>query len=95
MVSSHKSGPKTDLIFAADLGGTHLRAAVVGRDGKIHYRPKQPTPQVEKPDGILHALVDAGHEGERHTAGRGGQISAVSIAVPGTVNFEDGVVVEA
>ncbi len=51
------------------------------------------TPQAEKPDGIVHALVDAAHEGKRHTGGRGGQISAVSIAVPGTVNFEDGVVV--
>ncbi|MBA3256766.1 MAG: ROK family glucokinase [Pyrinomonadaceae bacterium] len=96
MFSSHnKSGSKSDLIFAADLGGTHLRAAVVGRDGKIHYRLKQPTPQAEKPDGIVHALVDAAHEGARHTAAGGGQISAVAIAVPGTVNFEDGVVVKA
>jgi glucokinase len=94
MFSSNKSGSKSDLILAADLGGTHLRAAVVGRDGTIHYRLKQPTPQAEKPDWIVHALVEAAHEGERQTAGRG-QISAVSIAVPGTVNFEDGVVVKA
>ncbi len=95
MFSSNESGLKSDLIFAADLGGTHLRAAVVGCDGKIHYRLKQPTPEAEKPDGIVRALVDAAHEGERQTAGRGGQISAVSIAVPGTVNSEDGVVVKA
>lgn len=95
MVSSNKSGSKSDLIFAADLGGTHLRAAIVGCDGQIHYRLKQPTPQAEKPDGIVHALVGAAHEGERHTAGSGGQISAVSVAVPGTVNFEHGVVVKA
>lgn len=94
MFSSNKSGSKSDLIFAADLGGTHLRAAVVGRDGKIHYRLKQPTPQAEKPDGIVHALVDAAREGESQTA-RLGQISAVSIAVPGTVDFEEGVVVKA
>jgi glucokinase len=95
MSSFNKSGSKSDLIFAADLGGTHLRAAVVGRDGTIQYRLKQPTPQAEKPDGIVHALVDAAHEGERHIAARAGQISAVSVAVPGTVNFEDGVVVKA
>ena len=94
MSASNKSGSKSDLIFAADLGGTHLRAAVVGRDGTVHYRLKQPTPQAEQPDGIVHALVAAAHEGERHTASKG-QISAVSIAVPGTVNFEDGVVVKA
>ncbi len=95
MFSYNKSASKSDLIFAADIGGTHLRAAIVGRDGQIHYRLKQPTPQAEKPDGIVHAIVDAAHEGERHTAGRGVQISAVSIAVPGTVNFEDGVVIKA
>src|SRR5688572_2362849 len=93
-MSVHKSGSKSDLMFAADLGGTHLRAAVVGCDGTIHYRLKQPTPQAEKPDGIVDAIVEAAHEGERHTAGRG-QISAVSVAVPGTVNFEEGVVVKA
>jgi glucokinase len=95
MSSFTRSGSKSDLIFAADLGGTHLRAAIVGGDGKIHYRLKQPTPQAEKPDDIVHAIVNAAHEGERHTAGSGGQISAVSIAVPGSVNFEDGVVVKA
>lgn len=95
MVFSDKSHSQSDLIFAADLGGTHLRAAIVGADGKIHYRLKQPTPQAEKPDGIVHALVDAAHEGGRHIGARGGQISAISIAVPGTVSFEEGVVVKA
>jgi len=90
----HESGSPSDLIFAADLGGTHLRAAVVGGDGQIHYRLKQPTPQAETPDGIVHALVEAAREGERHTADRG-QISGVSVAVPGTVNFEEGLVVKA
>jgi len=95
MSASNKSDLRSDLIFAADLGGTHFRAAVVGCDGTIHYRLKQPTPKAEKPDGIVHALVDAAHEGERQTAARGGQISAISVAVPGSVNLEDGVVVKA
>src|SRR5688572_29340769 len=90
MVSSKQS----DLIFAADLGGTHLRAAVVGCDGTIHYRLKQPTPQAEKPDGIVGAIVEAAREGAAHTADRG-LISAISLAVPGTINFEDGIVVKA
>ncbi|MFN2511177.1 MAG: ROK family protein [Pyrinomonadaceae bacterium] len=95
MSTSNKSASKSDLIFAADLGGTHLRAAVVGCDGTIHYRLKQPTPKSEKPDEIVHALVAAAHEGERQTAAKGGKISAISVAVPGTVNIEDGVVVKA
>ncbi len=95
MSASNKSASKSNLIFAADLGGTHLRAAVVGCDGTIHFRLKQPTPKSETPDGIVHALVDAAHEGERQTAAKGGQISAISIAVPGTVDIKNGVVVKA
>jgi glucokinase len=93
-MSVHKPSSKSDLIFAADLGGTHLRAAVVGCDGTIHYRLKQPTPQAEKPDGIVHALVVGAREAQSHTTARG-RISAISVAVPGTVNFEEGVVVKA
>lgn len=91
MVSSNQS----DLIFAADLGGTHLRAALVAADGEIHYRLKQPTPQAEKPDRIVQALVAAAREGEQHVSGSSRKISGVSVAVPGTVNFEEGVVVKA
>lgn len=87
--------PKTEFVFAADLGGTHLRVATVDRNGKIYYRQMQPTPKAEKPDEIVRALIDAVHESERRTAEHGGLISAVSLAVPGTVNVAEGVVVEA
>ena len=55
----------------------------------------QPTPQAEKPNEIVRALIDAVHESERKTAEQGGVISAVSLAVPGTVNVAEGVVVKA
>lgn len=93
--SKSRSTQKSGLIFAADVGGTHLRAAIVDNTGKIQYRLKGPTPQAERPDGIVHALVDAAHEGESRMGARSGQISAVSVAVPGTVNFEEGIVVKA
>ena len=41
------------LIFAADLGGTHLRAATVDRCGRIHSRFKQNTPQVADANAIV------------------------------------------
>lgn len=89
------SSSESDLIFVADLGGTHLRAATVDRNGKIHHRLKQPTPQAELPAEIVRALVDAAHECEIESGTTGGKISALSVAVPGTVDFEAGVVVKA
>jgi glucokinase len=86
---------KSELVFAADLGGTHLRVATVDRNGKVYCRQMQPTPQAEKPNEIVHALIDAAHECERAAAEQGGVISAVSVAVPGTVNISEGVVVKA
>jgi len=77
------------LIFAADLGGTHLRAATVDRKGCIHSRFKQNTPQVEDANAIVDAVVNAVHEFGA------GEISAVSLVVPGTVKVEEGVVVKA
>src|ERR1041384_6221956 len=50
------------LIFAADLGGTHLRAATVDQSGKIQFRFKQNTPQGSDPLAIVDAVVAAVNE---------------------------------
>lgn len=83
------------LVFAADLGGTHLRAATVDGNGKIHFRSKQKTPQAEKAGEIVRALVLAVRACEEQSANDGDGISAISVVVPGTVNVEDGVIVKA
>jgi glucokinase len=85
----------SQVVFAADLGGTHLRVATVDRNGQIYCRQVQPTPQAEKPNEIVRALVTAIHDCERKTAAEGSVISAVSVVVPGTVNVTEGVVVKA
>ena len=58
-VSSDSRAARTssEVVFAADLGGTNLRAATVDEDGKIHFRLKQNTPQADQPDEIVRALV--------------------------------------
>ena len=89
------STPGPEFVFAADLGGTHLRVATVDRKGKIYCRQMQPTPQAEKPNEIVRALIDAVHECECKTAEQGGMLSAVSVVVPGTVNVAEGVVIKA
>jgi glucokinase len=84
-----------DLIFAADLGGTHLRVATVDASGKIHFRAKQHTPQGTDPNDIVGAIVRAVNE-YRKTAGAASEgLKAVSLVVPGTVRAEEGTVVKA
>jgi glucokinase len=78
------------LIFAADLGGTHLRAAIVDQNGRIHSRFKQNTPQVKDAGAIVDAIVSAVREFQKAA-----EISAVSLVVPGTVKVEEGAVVKA
>ena len=85
---------KRNLIFAADLGGTHLRAATVDQKGKIQFRFKQNTPQDTDPLAIVNAVVAAVRECEKQT-GSADEISAVSLVVPGTVKVEEGAVVKA
>jgi glucokinase len=85
----------TGFVFAADLGGTHLRAAIVDESGRIHFRLKQPTPRADSADEIVRSLVAAFRECQEQiaTKGYGDEIRAISIAVPGTVNVAEGVVV--
>ncbi|HVF23362.1 MAG TPA: ROK family protein, partial [Pyrinomonadaceae bacterium] len=82
------------LIFAADLGGTHLRAATVDERGTIHFRSKQNTPQGTDPNQIVTAIVNAVGEYKQESGAADG-LRAISLVVPGTVNVDAGTVVKA
>jgi glucokinase len=84
-----------NLIFAADLGGTHLRAATVDQHGKIHFRAKQNTPHGTDPNEIVAAIVHAVHEYRGDLGDESDGLKAISLVVPGTVNVETGTVVKA
>lgn len=87
-----------DCVFAVDLGGTHLRAATVSGDGRIHFRHKQATPHTGNANEIVSAIVLAAKECEaqaKQKTGTGQTNRAISVVVPGTVNVETGVVVKA
>ena len=84
-----------DLIFAADLGGTHLRVATVDERGKIHFRAKQHTPPGTNPNDIVDAIVNAVHEYRKTIGAASDGLKAVSLVVPGTVRAEEGTVVKA
>ena len=48
----------TRLVLAADLGGTHLRAALVSEDGKIVQRREHQTPESATSQSIIAEVVE-------------------------------------
>src|SRR5215213_4860877 len=79
------------LVFAVDLGGTYLRLALIDNAGKIHEQLKQSTPKGDSADELVDVLAAAA---ENWSSG-GGQIVAASVVVPGTVDTQNAVVVQA
>lgn len=82
-------------VFVADLGGTHLRSAVVDQAGKIHFHHKQHTPAAKSAEDIVAALVAAARECDRQNKAAGYAIDAISVVAPGTVNAAAGSIVKA
>src|SRR5205085_12472250 len=87
--------PNQRRVFVADLGGTHLRSAVVDQAGKIHFHAKQHTPVAQSADDIVDALVAAARECDRQNTAAGYSIEAISVVAPGTVNVAAGSIVKA
>jgi glucokinase len=79
------------VVFAVDLGGTHLRVALVDDTGTILHQVKQETPKGDSAESIVAALVSAAQEWRPDQR----SIVAASIMVPGTVDSEKAVVVQA
>src|ERR1044071_6026449 len=79
------------IVFAVDLGGTHLRAALVDDTGRILKQHKQDTPKGDSAEDIIDALVQVS---ERWGC-NGLPVIAVSIMVPGAVDCAKAVVVQA
>ncbi|HEU4769619.1 MAG TPA: ROK family protein [Pyrinomonadaceae bacterium] len=82
----------SNLVFAADLGGTHLRVALVDDTGKIHKQVKLQTPRDESPEPLVSALASIADEwrGPDH-----GPIVAAAVMVPGAVDAAQFVVLQA
>lgn len=79
------------LVFAADLGGTHLRVALVDDTGRILEQLKQDTPTGDSAELIIDALAAAA---EKWCCDERGVVAA-SLMVPGAVDCDKAVVVQA
>lgn len=86
-----KNASSERLVFAVDLGGTHLRVALVDDNGRILEQHKQDTPKGDSAEDIIDALVQAA---ERWSCSEL-PIVAISIMVPGAVSCDKSVVVQA
>lgn len=82
-----------EVVLATDLGGTNLRMAAVDRDGNLLYRTKERTPRSRDGKAIIDAIVSMGEEC-RAKLGMD-TLVAVAAAVPGTIEFDTGIVTAA
>jgi glucokinase len=82
------------IVLATDLGGTNLRLAAIKDDGKILYRTKYATPKTERADEIVGAIMQAAEEC-RDAVGKVGEITAIGLAVPATINAAEGIIMKA
>jgi len=96
MTESQSTNSKRDLVFAADLGGTNLRAATVDRCGTLVARVKQPTPHSARDAGeIVRAIAAAANECRKISEKTHQVIQGASVVVPGTVDISGETVIAA
>ena len=79
-----KNPSSESLVFAVDLGGTHLRVALVDDAGRILKQLKQGTPKGDSALCIVDALVKAAQQWNSDKL----PVVATSIMVPGAVDSE-------
>lgn len=84
---------KSEIVLAADLGGTNLRMAAVNANGEILHRVKIDTPQAQHAQEIVQAIVAAAEECRKQI--KRGEIKAIAVAVPATVSAEKGIILKA
>ncbi|MDQ3474668.1 MAG: ROK family protein [Acidobacteriota bacterium] len=83
------------LAFAADLGGTNLRAALIDGQGQIHFRLKQATPRTGDHDEVVQALLAAAHECENYARRSQNRVATGCVVVPGTIDSLNETVIQA
>jgi len=86
-----KNQSSDSLVFAVDLGGTHLRVALVDDTGRIVKQLKQETPKGDSAGCIVNALANAAEQWSDEKQ----RVVAASIMVPGAVDSDKAVVLQA
>ena len=72
-------------VVAVDVGGTTMKAALVGDSGSFLQERSRPTPAADGPDAVITALLELIAELRAET-----DVGAVGVAVPGHVDSQAG-----
>ncbi|MER6025199.1 ROK family protein [Streptomyces sp. NPDC001851] len=79
-------------VIALDVGGTGMKAALVGDDGELLHRARRATGRERGPDAVVAAILDFAAELHAYGVERCGEAAAAAgIAVPGIVDEERGI----
>ncbi|MEU2990319.1 ROK family protein [Streptomyces griseoincarnatus] len=79
-------------VIALDVGGTGMKAALVGADGELLHQARRPTGRERGPDAVVGGILDFAAELRAHgIRAHGEAASAAGVAVPGIVDEEEGV----
>ncbi|MFF8993307.1 ROK family protein [Streptomyces sp. NPDC014983] len=82
-------------VIALDVGGTGMKAALVGDDGALLHRARRATGRERGPDAVVAGILDFAAELYAYGAAHHGTPAAAGIAVPGIVDEEHGTAVYA
>ncbi|MBW1599080.1 MULTISPECIES: ROK family protein [unclassified Streptomyces] len=82
-----------EYVIALDVGGTGMKAALVGPDGALLHEDRRPTGRGRGPDAVTAAVLDFAADLARTGADRYGRgPRAAGVAVPGILDEPAGVV---
>ncbi|WP_030689675.1 ROK family protein [Streptomyces globisporus] len=81
-------------VIALDVGGTVMKAALVGLDGALLYEARRATGRERGPDAVVESILGFADHLRAHGRRRFGTAAeAAGVAVPGVVDTERGVAV--
>ncbi|MGW0084228.1 ROK family protein [Streptomyces sp. NPDC003393] len=79
-------------VIALDVGGTGMKAALVGAEGDLLHQARRPTGRERGPDAVVEGILGFAAELRAYGAERFGEPSAAAgVAVPGIVDEERGI----
>ncbi|MFG3545429.1 ROK family protein [Streptomyces clavifer] len=83
-------------VIALDVGGTGMKAALVGADGTLLHEARRATGRERGPDAVVETILGFAAELQAYGRGRFGEGAvAAGVAVPGIIDAERGIAVYA
>jgi glucokinase len=83
-------------VIALDVGGTGMKAALVGADGTLLHEARRATGRERGPDAVVESILAFAAELRAHGEEQFGESAAAAgVAVPGIVDAEDGIAIYA